>query len=459
MHYLIIALLVGLIGCGSSEGDPKSKNPTNNSTNLNNTNNTNNTNNSTNLNNTNNLNNTSNTSNTNNLNNLNNSNNANNQPACVPDESAWEFNARPFVDVYCSECHGPVPQFGAPVSLTEYEDLVAGDEGDRLVDVILERLLDRSMPPQNAPQPSHSALDTLVEWASCGEQHANHQNGLVSSRPVYAAPPNPPAGTESFDVTADEFEVSPTTLDLYQCFIVRAPIDEARLIRRIEPVIDDGRVLHHSLVRVDRNRDDDGANFSCFGFPPGNDYVYVWGPGQEALEFPDGGIPIEPGDHFVLQIHYNNGAGVTDVLDSSGFRVYHEPAGGAEYSLMEIGTLAFGSIGSGQTISATGTCRVGTDVDLVASWPHMHEIGSEFSQIVERADTGAEESIIELSGWAFEAQLIYETPLSLKAGDILKTTCTWNNYKNFTVGPGLGTDDEMCFNFMYVTPALSALCN
>ena len=98
------------------------------------------------------------------------------------------------------------------------------------------------------------------------------------------------------------------------------------------------------------------------------------------------------------------------------------------------------------------------DVELVASWPHMHEIGSAFSQTLER-DGEPDRTIIELTGWSFEAQLIYDTPLSLLAGDRLTTSCTFDNYKDFTVVPGLGTEDEMCFNFMYATPAVSNLCN
>lgn len=459
MKILVLLLAFTFTACGSDDGSDEIP-PTNNLSNRNNSDNMNNLgNNANNVNNANNLNNLNNLNNV--ANNANNENNTNNvdEPDCVPSEAAWETNARPFADEYCGDCHGPMPQFGAPMSLTDYADLVEGPVGTRVVDKMVTRLVNRTMPPQNAPQPNHSALDTLVEWASCGEQHADHESGLVASRPVFAAPPNPPEGLESFDVTASEFAVSPSTLDLYQCFIVKAPIEEPRLMRRIEPLIDDGRVLHHSLVRIDRNRDDDGSTFNCFGFPPGNDYVYVWGPGQEPLEFSDGGIRIEPGDHFVLQIHYNNGAGVEGVEDSSGFKVYHEPVGGTEYSLLEIGTLAFAPIGPGETSSGSGTCRVGSDVELLASWPHMHEIGSAFSQTVERADTGDIESIIELTGWSFEAQLIYDTPVSLKAGDVLQTTCTWDNFKDFTIGPGLGTADEMCFNFMYVTPPVRSLCD
>lgn len=132
-------------------------------------------------------------------------NNGSNDTDCVPNESAWESNAQPFVDEYCGECHGPMPQFGAPMSLTNYDEIVAGADGTRYVDKMLTRLLDRTMPPQNAPQPNHSALDTMVEWASCGERHANHESGLVASRPVDRLPSGKTSCRRDRLVLCDEY--------------------------------------------------------------------------------------------------------------------------------------------------------------------------------------------------------------------------------------------------------------
>ncbi|MEO1273788.1 MAG: hypothetical protein AAFX99_37405, partial [Myxococcota bacterium] len=83
--------------------------------------------------------------------------------------------------------------------------------------------------------------------------------------------------------------------------------------------------------------------------------------------------------------------------------------------------------------------------------PHMHEIGDAFEQLIRRSD-GSEEELINLTGWAFELQLYYDTPTMLEPGDQLITRCTYDNPYDFTVTAGDGTGDEMCFNFMYVTP-------
>ena len=373
---------------------------------------------------------------------------------CVPSEDAWQANAKQHVEDYCAECHGQTPDFGAPYSLLDYDELVAGTEGERKVDLMAQQLLDRTMPPAGSPQPDHVALDTLVEWATCGQQHPDHSDGLQASHPAWQAPEEPPANAESFDVTANEWEVSPTTIDSYRCFTVDAPISGPRLVQRIEPVVDDSRVLHHTILALDRGGDGRSGEFGCGGFPPGDSYLYAWGPGQLPIQFDDGGMLIEPGDRFVLQIHYNNGAGATEVADSSGVRIFHTPTGGQRYYMRETGVLFF-AIGAGEERSFTGRCTVDRETNIVASWPHMHEIGTEFESIIERED-GTEETLISLTGWSFEAQLIYDTPMTLYPGDTIKTTCTYYNDRDQMTVAGTGTKDEMCFNFFF---ADQPICN
>lgn len=376
--------------------------------------------------------------------------------SCEPSYESWQRNAKPLVETYCSKCHGTEPQFGAPYPLLDYDDLLAGEPGQRKVDRMVARISDRSMPPPpNAALP-HTALDTLVEWATCGQQHPDHGVGLEASEPVWTAPVDPPADTDSFDVTASEFPISVDTIDHYECFVVDAPVDTDRFMRRFEPVIDDGRVLHHLLVSIDRDSTETRDHYPCHGFPPGDGYVYVWAPGQGPIEFDDGGLRISPGDKFVLQIHYNNGAGAQDVRDSSGFRVYHSAPEGTEYGLAQVGSMGI-FVPPNSEGRATGNCTVQRDVFIRASWPHMHEIGSAFNTTIDRAD-GTEETLIDLTGWSFEAQLIYDTPTQLHPGDTLRTTCEFDNPYDHTVTFGEGTGDEMCFNFLYISPPMESPC-
>jgi hypothetical protein len=69
-----------------------------------------------------------------------------------------------------------------------------------------------------------------------------------------------------------------------------------------------------------------------------------------------------------------------------------------------------------------------------------------------RAD-GSVENLIELSGWSFESQFFYEMPAQVRAGDQLVMTCGYFNDTDQVVVAGLATSDEMCFDFLVVTPA------
>jgi hypothetical protein len=170
---------------------------------------------------------------------------------------------------------------------------------------------------------------------------------------------------------------------------------------------------------------------------------------------------LAPGSKLTLQVHYNNRARHPDVRDKSGVRIYHGPVEGPEINMLAFGPVDF-EIPANQMSEAVGHCRLPQDTRIVASFPHMHEVGSGFEQVVIRdgADEADAESIITLDGWNFEAQYIYETPVELKTGDLVRTTCRFRNETDQMVRSGANTEDEMCFNFAYVTPPLpNNFCN
>ena len=102
-------------------------------------------------------------------------------------------------------------------------------------------------------------------------------------------------------------------------------------------------------------------------------------------------------------------------------------------------------------------------IKLVASAPHMHEIGTSLRTVVERASASEENAcLIDIDRWDFEWQggYRYKEPLQLYPGDQIKTTCNYFNSTGSQVGFGEGTGDEMCFNFLFVVDngALPQLC-
>lgn len=374
--------------------------------------------------------------------------------ACVPDEAAWQSEVAPLVAQHCGSCHGEEPSFGAPVSLVDYVSVLDNGVTGRLNDHIVERLMTHTMPPVGAPRPPQDVLEAITEWASCGEQTPDAAGGLTVSVPPVRSPETAPEGMPFFDMTAPDFPVGPTVLDHYQCWTFEVPLTEPSLIKRFEILIDEARVLHHAVLLRDTDGTAPDEPFTCFSMPAGSDYLYAWAPGQDAIEFDEGGLRVDPGERFVLQIHYNNGPGIEDVQDSSGVRMYHGPLGGTEYGMIAVGPIDF-SVPARSTQDVTGTCTFSEDATVFAGLPHMHEIGAGFQQDIVRVD-GSRETLVELSGWSFETQLFYEMPTTLAPGDQLITTCRFDNPTDSEVSVGTGTQDEMCFNFMYVTPPPTA---
>ena len=380
---------------------------------------------------------------------------------CIPDPTWWTEEGAEQVETFCGDCHGETPQFGATASLTTYESLLTEIDGVPLLTQIGRKLSDGSMPPRAAAQPGSELRAALLDWATCGVEGAvppvaNPGGDFDADRPVWADPGEPPSGTDFFDLRADEFAVSSGARDHYECFAFEVPVGEDRFIRRIETIVDDARVLHHTILLPEASLEP-GAHGSCNDDNPLS-LVYGWAPGQGALQFEDGGIRIRPGQRLTLQIHYNNAAGHPGVHDSSGVRIYHGPVEGPEVSMLTFGPVGF-RVAPFEAADVDGWCQITQPFDIVASFPHMHEQGIGFRQNVTRGD-GTVESVINLDGWDFNAQYIYDTPISLEPGDIVQTTCRFQNTADTPLRFGSGTADEMCFNFAYVSPPpIATFCN
>ena len=370
---------------------------------------------------------------------------------CIPSRAVFDATVKQGIVDSCGTCHGATPDFGAPHTLTgDYDSLIAGKAGQRLVDRMAVRLADKTMPPVGTPPMPHAMVDTLTEWASCGDLHPDHSVGLVVDKPVFAAPKTAPADTPHFDLVADSFAVAPDLLDWYQCFTFEAPVEEDRFIRRIEAVLDQSKVVHHIVLLKDPANDFALGRKKCANMPKDSLYLYAWAPGGNAIEFPEGGMRVKKGEHYVLQIHYNNGAGLADVVDKSGVRIWHAAPGGTEYGMLAPGPLVF-SIPSQSTTTSTGQCKIDAPTTILAGMPHMHELGQSFRSEIVRAD-GSRETVVDLTGWSFEMQPFYAFHSKLMPGDRLETSCTWRNDGKETVNMGEKTGDEMCFLFAFVTP-------
>lgn len=370
---------------------------------------------------------------------------------CVPDRAQWDAEVRALVQRQCGTCHGAEPSFGAPYSLLDYDSLLQRQGVARRVDLLAEALAMGTMPPSNTPAPPAEVANRIAAWASCGARAAATGTRLRVSRPWLRAPETAPTGLSAWELRTGGYPVGPMVTDRYQCFSFTVPAGGPRFIRRFEMIADRAEVLHHVVLLRDPEQRAPTQPFECFAMPEGSQYLYAWAPGQDAFEFPDGGLRMTPGERYVLQIHYNNGQRLPGVNDNSGVRLLHGPPTGTEYGMVAIGPVGF-QVPARSRGSAASACTFQQPTRLFAGGPHMHVIGSAFSQRILRANNTTE-ALIDLENWDFNLQFTYDLGNTLLApGDRLETRCTWNNPNARTVTSGPGTEDEMCFNFAYVTP-------
>ena len=179
------------------------------------------------------------------------------------------------------------------------------------------------------------------------------------------------------------------------------------------------------------------------------DRLWAWAPGTGAFDFEEGGLELNPGERLIVEIHYNNGAGLSDVVDSSGVRIFHGPVEDLEWTLAALGPDEF-EVPQGES-AVCSQDEVFGPKRLLAGMPHMHELGAEFDSWIERAN-GETEDLVHLTGWSFESQHFYEMGTLVDQGDVLHTRCGYRNETGADASSGLRTQDEMCFNFLFVGP-------
>jgi hypothetical protein len=100
-------------------------------------------------------------------------------------------------------------------------------------------------------------------------------------------------------------------------------------------------------------------------------------------------------------------------------------------------------------VEATGTCvPVATGpVTIISSAPHMHLQGRHMKTVINRVNGQTE--VLHDKPFRFSEQVSYSTPAVINPGDTLTTTCTYAQPTPF----GMGTNEEMCYNFVMAYPA------
>jgi hypothetical protein len=90
-------------------------------------------------------------------------------------------------------------------------------------------------------------------------------------------------------------------------------------------------------------------------------------------------------------------------------------------------------------------------IHIFTLWPHMHSYGRGMRSVVTRVD-GTEEEVFK-KPFDFNYQITYDIGIDLRPGDVITSTCTFENTSNASVAFGPSSTPEMCYQFAYSYPA------
>jgi hypothetical protein len=367
----------------------------------------------------------------------------------------------------CQSCHAEQPQFGAPMSLVSFADLEAPSVSDAMQSVrerVSARIHDaqRPMPPGGMSAANVAILDA---WLDAG--------GGAGADPTCAGLAPAPVPTESADFVwpedCEEFftlttssrtnpaekYVVPAGSEEHPQFIFDAPWgnDDVQVLAH-RPITDNSRILHHWILY-------ENSTGGLFGGGLGGKFLVGWAPGSQGnTGMPDDVGMYMPGgaDTLRLDVHYYNLGSTQAESDASGVElcITRTPR---PFTATVSGLTGNANARVGRSDNAT-SCTVnltGTDqVTFLSVSPHMHKLGVHAKLELTR---DGQTTALHDGPFDFEDQRIYELDnVAIRDGDVLTTTCSYENDTGRSVGFGENSDDEMCFNFVTYYPMGAFQC-
>ena len=434
----------------------------------------------------------------------------------------------PTLENVCTQCHSP----GGPGS-THWELQTAADAVDE-IDIIAGVISTGFMPPWPASElsvPFFNDLSLSDEQIAAISAWADEGAPLDvdATRPIRTL--NPPQFIDEPDLILTSaqggYTGSTDVLDDYRCLVYDPEFSETEwiLASHFEP--DQVEVVHHAIVTLHsgdvRQRAeqldaaDPGPGWTCYvtslleGVDGGGVPLNGWAPGQPPRRLPEGyGIPVEPGDFLVVQIHYHFDESAPTDLSRMTFDLASDDelatAGGelqrltgdlylgpAEIPCYEgdtdplcersaaldrveelYGGLArripdlmlwqcdarvedFAAMTNG---TAWSTCEheVSNPGRIVSVTAHMHELGLRY-RMTKNPGRPDEVVLLDIPDWDFDWQFLYQPvdEIMLDDDDTVLVECGWNRERAPFDAVGYilwaeGTVDEMCYSSIVTAP-------
>ena len=388
----------------------------------------------------------------------------------------WHQDVRQIFEETCASCHtadGGIT--GIP--LTTYEEVLAW-RGP-----IAAAVAAGTMPPWQAAEGCNDYQDdfslepkqvqTVLDWIDADTPEGREDSATDPGLPWI------PATLTRVDrvIQMPEAFTPKASPDDYRCVIVEWPEDETVWITGYNFIPGNLDIVHHVIPFImtpddaqtfrDLDEADPGVGYTCYGGPGGDidslidaRWLGGWAPGSGASVMPEGyGLQVEPGSVVILQVHYNLPPNNTG-SDLSGLELQYEhtPLKDAQVQpWTDVGwVLGVGmEIGPGATdVTHEFTYKIEGDYtfELHSAALHMHTKGKSARFSISHEDD-TETCVVANDRWDFNWQREYwlEEPITVRQGDTLKLSCTWDNPTDKLVRWGEGTDDEMCLAVSLMT--------
>jgi len=348
--------------------------------------------------------------------------------------------------------------------LTSYADLRApalSDSNQSVYQRVQSRIHDpqRPMPPGGMPSEDLALLDN---WLAQG---ADEDPSCAAQPPALQPEVTPefqwPSDCEEFyTVTTSDssdhtkkYSVAPGAEEHPQ-FIFDAPWGNDNVqVLAYRPITDNARVLHHWILY-------ENASTGIFAGGLGGKFLLGWAPGSQGNTDgmpPEVGLYMPGGKQSLrLDVHYYNLASNQPELDQSGLEmcITRTPR---KYTATVIGLTGNATAKVGRSDNATScTAAVTGDVRFLSVSPHMHKLGVHAK--LEQTRNGQTTALHD-DAFDFNDQRVWPLDnLQIQSGDVLTTTCSYENDTGRVVAFGQNSDDEMCFNFVTYYPMGSFSC-
>ena len=216
-----------------------------------------------------------------------------------------------------------------------------------------------------------------------------------------------------------------------------------------KPLTDNKKVIHHWILYN------------------GMANLVGWAPGSSgAIYASDVGVdmPSEPGS-LRLDMHYYNLTGTQDEFDRSGVSLcvvkgeHLRPKVAAVHGGFAVFSPLMAPANTrGYELNGQCTVRASTPITLVRLSPPAHTRSRHMKAVLDKKD--GTDTVLHDADFSFYEQVAYpfEPAVILEDGDVMKTTCTYDNDSARNIGWGEDTADEMCFHWGFYYPKGGFTC-